>query len=127
LSEEPESNADADLPSFQLERIKDLVGDDVTIVNSIVQLFIREGSRIANEVEKAVHENDIAMIRARLHELRPNLHNMGMERAMGFLENFRAHIIDDKMVGSAESIGLKMVDEMRVGIKDMEHYLSQFN
>jgi hypothetical protein len=96
-------------------------------VNSIVQLFIREGSRIANEVEKAVHENDIAMIRARLHELRPNLHNMGMERAMGFLENFRAHIIDDKMVGSAESIGLKMVEEMRVGIKDMEHYLSQFN
>ena len=113
-------------PSFQLQRIQDLVGDDINIINSIVQLFVKEGSRIANEVEKAIHENDIAMIRARLHELRPNLHNMGMEKAMGYLENFRAHIIDDKLVGNAESIGLNMVKEMRIAIEDMKNYLAPF-
>jgi PAS domain S-box-containing protein len=125
-SEDPSSSKKDIGPSFQLQRIQDLVGDDVSVINSIVQLFVREGSRIANEVEKAIHENDIGMIRARLHELRPNLHNMGMDKAMGYLENFRAHIIDDKMVGNAESIGLNMVLEMRVAIKDMQTYLEQF-
>jgi len=113
-------------PSFKLDRIKDLVGDEIEVVNSIVQLFVREGSRIANEVEKAIHENDIAMIRARLHELRPNLHNMGMEKAMSHLENFRAHIIDDQMVGNAQNIGLNMVNEMRIAIAEMEEYLKKF-
>jgi PAS domain S-box-containing protein len=118
----PEENK----PSFSLGRIKDLVGDEIEVVNSIVQLFVREGSRIANEVEKAIHENDIAMIRARLHELRPNLHNMGMEKAMGYLENFRAHIIDDQMVGNAPNIGLNMVKEMRIAIQEMVQYLQNF-
>jgi CheY-like chemotaxis protein len=119
---QPEENK----PSFSLGRIKDLVGDEIEVVNSIVQLFIREGSRIANEVEKAIHENDIAMIRARLHELRPNLHNMGMEKAMGYLENFRAHIVDDQMVGNAPNIGLNMVKEMRIAIQEMVQYLQNF-
>jgi two-component system, sensor histidine kinase len=127
METETQSLSIADMgPSFQLQRIQDLVGEDVNIINSIVQLFVREGSRIANEVEKAIHENDIGMIRARLHELRPNLHNMGMDKAMGYLENFRAHIIDDKMVGNAETIGLNMVKEMRVAIEDMQTYLEQF-
>jgi len=126
----PENDTSSEIsdhePSFKLDRIKDLVGDEIEVVNSIVQLFVREGSRIANEVEKAIHENDIGMIRARLHELRPNLHNMGMEKAMGYLENFRAHIIDDQMVGNAQSIGLNMVKEMRIAITEMEEYLKQF-
>jgi CheY-like chemotaxis protein len=110
-------------PSFGLDRIKDLVGEDPEVVNSIVQLFVREGSRIANEVSKAIEEHDIAMIRARLHELRPNLHNMGMDDALTALEHFRSFIVEEKIVGDGKYHGQRMVDMIRKGIDDMKLHL----
>lgn len=116
---------EADRASFGLERIKDLVGDDVTIVNSIVELFVREGSKIATILENAIHENDIKIIRAKLHELRPNLHNMGMDDALSQLEDFRTQIVDDKLLPNAPASGLALVEKMRKGIDDMRLYLEK--
>jgi PAS domain S-box-containing protein len=110
-------------PSYGLDRIKDLVGEDPAVVNSIVQLFIREGTRIANEVSQAVTDKNIAILRARLHELRPNLHNMGMDEALAALENFRSFIVDDQIVADGQSHGHHMVDLIRQGIEDMKKYL----
>ena len=111
------------LPSFGLDRIKDLVGEDPEVVNSIVQLFVREGTRIANELVKAIDEQDIGVIRARLHELRPNLHNMGMDEALSSLEHFRSYIVDDQIVGEGPRHGHRMVDLIRQGIEDMKIHL----
>ena len=111
------------LPSFGLDRIKDLVGEDPEVVNSIVQLFVREGTRIANEVSKAIDEQDIAMIRARLHELRPNLHNMGMDEALSALEHFRSFIVEEQIVGDGKYHGQRMVGLIRNGIEDMKLHL----
>jgi signal transduction histidine kinase/CheY-like chemotaxis protein len=110
-------------PSFGLDRIKDLVGDDPEVVNSIVQLFVREGTRIANEVSSAIDEQDIAMLRARLHELRPNLHNMGMDDALSALEHFRSFIVDEQVVGEGQQVGHHMVALIRQGIEDMKIHL----
>jgi PAS domain S-box-containing protein len=112
-------------PSFGLDRIKDLVGDDLAIVNSIVELFVREGTKIANVLEKAINENDIKIIRAKLHELRPNLHNMGMDDALAQLEEFRNLIIDDALLPQAPHSGLQLVAKMRKGIDEMSLYLTQ--
>jgi PAS domain S-box-containing protein len=111
------------LPSFGLERIKDLVGEDPEVVNSIVQLFIREGTRIANEVSKAIDEQNINVLRARLHELRPNLHNMGMDEALSALEHFRSFIVDEKIVGEGQKKGQYMVTLIRQGIEDMKIHI----
>jgi CheY-like chemotaxis protein len=120
-----EPNKENNAPSFGLDRIKDLVGDDVTIVNSIVELFVREGSKIANILENAIHENDIKIIRAKLHELRPNLHNMGMDDALAQLEDFRNHIVEDKLLPTAPASGLELVSKMRKGIDEMSVYLEK--
>lgn len=117
-----ESNA---LPSFGLDRIKDLVGEDPEIVNSIVQLFVREGTRIANEVSKAIDEQNISIIRARLHELKPNLHNMGMDEALTALESFRSFIVDEQIVGDGSYHGLHMVALIRKGIEEMKTHLEK--
>jgi hypothetical protein len=110
-------------PSFGLDRIKDLVGDDPEVINSIVQLFVREGTRIANEVSTAIDGQDIAMLRARLHELRPNLHNMGMDDALSSLEHFRSFIVDEQVVGEGQHVGHHMVALIRQGIEDMKIHL----
>jgi PAS domain S-box-containing protein len=110
---------------FQLDRIKDLVGDEIEIVNSIVQLFVREGKKIADTLEYGINNNDISIIRAKLHELRPNLHNMGMDETLALLEDFRAHIIDDNMTANAPQIGISMVNHMREGIEQMSKYLDE--
>ncbi len=120
-----EPNKDNNTPSFGLDRIKDLVGDDATIVNSIVELFVREGSKIANILENAIHENDIKIIRSKLHELRPNLHNMGMDDALAQLEDFRNHIVEDKLLPTAPASGLELVSKMRKGIDEMSVYLEK--
>jgi CheY-like chemotaxis protein len=112
-------------PSFGLARIKDLVGDDISVVNSIVELFVREGTKIANTLEQAILENDIKVIRAKLHELRPNLHNMGMDSALSQLEDFRNQIIEEDMIPSGPSSGLELVRKMRLGIDEMSLYLKQ--
>ncbi len=117
-----ESNA---LPSFGLDRIKDLVGEDPEIVNSIVQLFVREGTRIANEVSKAIDEQNINIIRAKLHELKPNLHNMGMDEALTALENFRSFIVEDQIVGDGSYHGHHMVALIRQGIEEMKTHLEK--
>ncbi len=116
---------DSVTPSFGLDRIIDLVGDDLQIINSIVELFIREGTKIANILEKAIHENDIQIIRAKLHELRPNLHNMGMDDALRQLEDFRNLIIDDKLLPTAPNSGFELVNKMRRGIDEMSIYLQK--
>ena len=110
-------------PSFGLERIKDLVGDDAVIVNSIVELFVREGSKIATILENAINDNDIKIIRAKLHELRPNLHNMGMDDALSQLDHFRNLIVDDSLLPTASSSGLDLVSKIRKGIDEMSIYL----
>lgn len=115
--------ADNNTPSFGLARIKDLVGDDETIVNSIVELFVREGSKIATVLENAIYEHDIKIIRAKLHELRPNLHNMGMDDALAQLEDFRNYIVDDKLLPQGSISGLELVNKMRKGIDEMSIYL----
>jgi PAS domain S-box-containing protein len=125
ISSTNNSSYNADGPSFGLDRIKDLVGDDLAIVNSIVELFVREGTKIANVLEKAINENDIKIIRAKLHELRPNLHNMGMDDALAQLEEFRNLIIEDTLLPQAPASGLKLVYKMRKGIDEMSLYLSQ--
>lgn len=112
-------------PSFGLARIKDLVGDDISVVNSIVELFVREGTKIANTLEQAILEKDIKVIRAKLHELRPNLHNMGMDSALSQLEDFRNQIIEEDMIPSGPSSGLELVRKMRLGIDEMSLYLKQ--
>jgi signal transduction histidine kinase/DNA-binding NarL/FixJ family response regulator len=114
---------DHDSPSFGLERIKDLVGDDETIVNSIVELFVREGAKIATVLENAINGHDIKMIRAKLHELRPNLHNMGMDDALAQLEDFRNYIVEDKLLPQGSISGLELVNKMRKGIDEMSIYL----
>ena len=127
-TEKNNTNKESELyngPAFGLERIKDLVGDDITIVNSIVELFVREGSKIANVLEEAIHNNDIKIIRAKLHELRPNLHNMGMDIALSQLEDFRNQIIEDEMIPSGPASGLELVKKMRIGIEQMSNYLKQ--
>ena len=117
-----ESNAP---PSFGLERIKDLVGDDPEVVNSIVQLFIKEGSRIADEVSQAIDEQNIGVIRAKLHELRPNLHNMGMDEALSALEQFRSFLVEEQIVSEGQRHGHRMVSLIRQGIKDMIIHLEK--
>jgi FixJ family two-component response regulator len=119
------NNTMSSAPSFGLERIKDLVGEDPQVVNSIVQLFVREGTRIANEVHQAINEKNIGVIRARLHELRPNLHNMGMDEALQALENFRSHIVEEQIVGDGSMHGNKMVSLIQQGIEDMKKHLEQ--
>jgi PAS domain S-box-containing protein len=114
---------DHDSPSFGLERIKDLVGDDETIVNSIVELFVREGAKIATVLENAINGHDIKMIRAKLHELRPNLHNMGMDDALAQLEDFRNYIVEDRLLPQGSISGLELVNKMRKGIDEMSIYL----
>jgi PAS domain S-box-containing protein len=122
ITMKPQSSSE---PSFGLDRIKDLVGEDPAVVNSIVQLFVREGTRIANEVSLAIEEHNIGVIRARLHELRPNLHNMGMDEALAALENFRAFIVDDQIVGDGPIHGNHMVSLIRRGIEDMKIHLEK--
>ncbi len=119
------NNSMSTAPSFGLDRIKDLVGEDPQVVNSIVQLFIREGTRIANEVQQAIQDHNIGVIRARLHELRPNLHNMGMDEALHALENFRAHIVEEQIVGDGSMHGNNMVSLIQKGIEDMKKHLEQ--
>jgi PAS domain S-box-containing protein len=105
---------------YFLDRIQELVGTDEQVISNIIHLFIKEGSRIAQELESAINNNDVLTVRAKLHELRPNLFNMGMDAAFETLNLFRSQINNNVFNPGAEQIGIKLIAIMRNTIEKMK-------
>ncbi len=74
--EEPEIISLSKIDANEFPYLRDLIGDDPESLKEIISTTVQSIKTANKGVQKAVLENDIDKVRAEIHILRPNLHNL---------------------------------------------------
>lgn len=120
-------NQNTRVVSYNLDKLKRLVSDDISAQISFVTLFIEEAeNKEIPAINKALENKDLPVLLNKVHSLKSNVKFFGFDAlSLGFQE------LEDELSSSSQ-LSIKLIDklneivvELKEGIKELKGWLKE--